>query len=301
MKPSNTDSSATTTRPLRPTTPIGTLLTSFVPDISANELFTPSSLAFNYATHPNTVTSLADMLAESAPFATVAPSATSALPFGDTSAYNLSNEIAELSISSPVSSPVYHAARWSSSPSLAPMLQPQPSPVCDPKALGSPVIMEQSTIQPGSPSHAGSSRGGRTSFYHESTFDSDYSPSGESEIDDENDPSYGKYSNRKKTRSARMAHAAHPYPKPAPKAKSNKRRSTRIEIPIPVPGLTNNSRGRCVPKRSQYEDGSRPFWCNVKHCDKLFSRGEHLKRHITSIHTSDKRETLPPRFPVSSY
>lgn len=230
------------------------------------------------------------MLVESAPFATVAPSATSALTLGDTSAYHLSDEIAELSISSPVSSPVYHTAGFSSSPSLVPILQPQPTPVCDPKALDSSINTEQPVIQPCSPSHAESSRDG-----------SDYSPSGESEIDDENDPSYGRHSNRRKARSARTANAAHPYSKPAPKAKSSKRRSTRIEIPTPVPGLTNNSRGRCVPKRSHYEDESRPFWCSVEDCDKLFSRGEHLKRHITSIHTMERRETPLPSFSISSY
>lgn len=266
------------------------LSASFAPDISTNEFSTPSSLAFNYATHPNTVTSLADVYAESAPFATVAPSATSALAFGDTSAYNLSDDIAELAISSPVSSPVYHTAKLSSSPSLVPILQPQPTPVCDPKALDPPTITEQPVIQSGSPSHAEGSH-----------IDSDYSPSGESEVDDETDPSYGKHSNRKKTRSARSPTAAHPYSKPAPKAKSSKRRSTRIEIPVPVPGLTNNSRGRCVPKRSHYEDESRPFWCSVEDCDKLFSRGEHLKRHIMSIHTMIKRETPLPWFPASSY
>jgi len=249
------------------------------------------SMAFQYPVHPNTVSSLANMLADSAPFATVAPSDTSDLPDEDASAYHLSAEIAELSISSPVSSPLFHAGSLGSSPSLLPMSQPQPSPVCDPKALSSPIIVEQPITQAGPAAEAEGSRRSRAPSYRISTVDSDYSPSGESEVEDENDHSYEEPPNRKKTRSARVSHTAHPYLKPAPKAKGNKRRSTKIEIPIPVPGLTKNSRGRSVPKKSEalIEDGSRPFWCSVEDCNKMFSRGEHLKRHIQSIHTQVKR------------
>lgn len=260
-------------------------------------------VAFDYPVHANTATTLANMLAHSAPFATVAPSATSALTDEDTSAYNLSAGIAELSISSPASSPIYHAGSLSSSPTLVPILQPPPTPSCDPKALGSPILMEQPIIQSGPSSQAEGSVRARSSSYRASAVDSDYdySPSGESEIEDENDHSYGEPPNKKKARSARVSHAAHPYLKP-PKAKNSKRRGTKLEIPVPVPGLTKNSRGRCVPKKTEraYDDGSRPFWCNVEDCDKLFNRGEHLKRHILSIHTEKKRERFLARFLVSS-
>ena len=251
-------------------------------------------IAFNYPVHQNTVTSLANMLAGSAPFETVAPSATSTLPDEETSAYNLSTEIAELSISSPASSPVYHAASLTSSSPVLPILQRQQSPVCDPKVSDSPIIMEQPTIQSGPPSQAEGSRHGGSSPYHGLNVDSDYSPSGESEIEDENDHSYGESQNRRKTRSTRVSQTAHPYNRPAPKTKGNKRRGTKLEIPVPVPGLTKNRRGRCVPKKTEVvlDDGSRPFWCHVKDCDKLFNRGEHLKRHILSIHTDDRREIL---------
>ena len=150
------------------------------------------------------------------------------------------------------------------------------------------------TVDPSTTS-APSTMGGRrrtgAASYRASTADSDYSPSGESEVEDDNDHSYGEPQNRKKSRSVRVSHVAHPYLRPAPKPKSNKRRGTKLEIPVPVPGLTKNSRGRDVPRKT--EDGfvDRPFWCRVEGCNKLFSRGEHLKRHIISIHTEARRKT----------
>ncbi|KAG6874676.1 hypothetical protein C0992_007004 [Termitomyces sp. T32_za158] len=35
----------------------------------------------------------------------------------------------------------------------------------------------------------------------------------------------------------------------------------------------------------------RTYTCDVDGCGKLFARGEHLKRHIRSIHTYEKRES----------
>ena len=252
--------------------------------------------------YPND-TDLANMLADSAPFATVTPSVTSGFTDEEALAYNLSADIAELSISSPASSPIYHPATLSSSPLLIPILQPQPTTACDPKVLDSPVIMQSPAIQCGPSSQAEGSRRSRASSYRPPTADSDYSPSGESEIEDDNDQSYGEPSTRKKTRSARVSHAAHPYLRPAPKSKSNKRRGTKLEIPVPVPGLTKNSRGRLVPTKTEtaVEDPSRPWWCSVEGCDKLFGRGEHLRRHIVSIHTKDKGGMLSTSSLVSSY
>jgi len=249
-------------------------------------------LAFDY---PNSVSTLANALADPSPFATVAPPATSGFPDEDTSAYNLSAEISELSISSPVSSPLFHAASLVSSPVSLPISQPLPTQVCDPKELDSPLTMEQHAIQAGPSIPAEVRRRSKAPSYRRSAADSDYSPSGESEVEDANDYSYGEPTNKKKTRSARVSHAAHPYPKPEGNPKDNKRRGTKLEIPVPVPGLTKNSRGRRVPKKPEgvVEDRSRPFWCPVEDCDKLFNRGEHLKRHILSIHTWETRKTLP--------
>jgi hypothetical protein len=81
-------------------------------------------------------------------------------------------------------------------------------------------------------------------------------------------------------------------------------------IPIPVPNLTKKSRGRRVPTMSSLEDirsaasgagkkrqgiggkTARMYLCEVKGCGKCFARGEHLKRHVRSIHTYEKREVL---------
>ena len=79
-------------------------------------------------------------------------------------------------------------------------------------------------------------------------------------------------------------------------------------IPIPVPNLTKKSRGRRVPTMSSLEDirsatsgagrkrqgmggkNARMYLCEVEGCGKCFARGEHLKRHVRSIHTYEKRE-----------
>ncbi|KAF9516593.1 hypothetical protein BS47DRAFT_1249949, partial [Hydnum rufescens UP504] len=59
-----------------------------------------------------------------------------------------------------------------------------------------------------------------------------------------------------------------------------------------LPQLTKRSRGRQVPTvPSVVEDAagrSRSYICKVNGCGKCFQRGEHLKRHIRSIHTNEK-------------
>jgi hypothetical protein len=75
---------------------------------------------------------------------------------------------------------------------------------------------------------------------------------------------------------------------------------SRVVLPLPVPNLTKKSRGRRVPT----QDGTaisgtsdtdtmdvRMYVCKVESCRKCFHRGEHLKRHIRSIHTHEKRES----------
>lgn len=251
-----------------------------------NRDFSPSA--------PTYVSSLGGMAVDSAPFPTVAPSATSGLFDEEVSAFKLSAGIEELSISSPASSPFFYVESVGSSPHLLPMLEPEPIQACDPRVLGSPMAIQQSVIQSGSSMQVDGPRRTGASSHHEPAVDSDYSPSGESEVEDENDHDYGMPLNKKKNRSARVTSAAHPYLKPASKAKHKKSHGAKLDIPVPVPGLTKNSRGRSVPKKTEdvyeYVPVTRSFWCSVENCDKLFSRGEHLKRHITSIHTHDKRE-----------
>ncbi|KAJ1302765.1 hypothetical protein OPQ81_003074 [Rhizoctonia solani] len=81
----------------------------------------------------------------------------------------------------------------------------------------------------------------------------------------------------------------------------------RTAAPVPVEGLTKKSRGRRVPTAvSAISDGdvvfqagkdgekmTRMFACTVDGCGKCFHRGEHLKRHIRSIHTNERPHSCP--------
>ncbi|KAH0591444.1 hypothetical protein H2248_001521 [Termitomyces sp. 'cryptogamus'] len=93
------------------------------------------------------------------------------------------------------------------------------------------------------------------------------------------------------------------------------RPTTSLPIPIPVPNLTKKSRGRRVPTMEDFKDEldlpvpapikgkkkganavakiMRTYTCDVDGCGKLFARGEHLKRHIRSIHTYEKPHRCP--------
>lgn len=76
-----------------------------------------------------------------------------------------------------------------------------------------------------------------------------------------------------------------------------------LPIPVPVPNLTKKSRGRRVPtvqtitttSRGQRDAAlsARIYLCDVSGCGKCFARGEHLKRHIRSIHTHEKPHRCP--------
>ncbi|KIK80641.1 hypothetical protein PAXRUDRAFT_833407 [Paxillus rubicundulus Ve08.2h10] len=76
------------------------------------------------------------------------------------------------------------------------------------------------------------------------------------------------------------------------------RRKARVmtKVPVPIPNLTKKSRGRKVPTSSgdyapnkdNTKKGKRTYTCHAHGCGKCFVRGEHLKRHIRSIHTNEK-------------
>ncbi|QRV94911.1 C2H2 zinc finger [Ceratobasidium sp. AG-Ba] len=97
----------------------------------------------------------------------------------------------------------------------------------------------------------------------------------------------------------RQSHAVAPVPLSAPR--------TRVAAPVPVEGLTKKSRGRRVPTANSTigegdivfqagKDGEKPtrmFACTVDGCGKCFHRGEHLKRHIRSIHTNERPHSCP--------
>ncbi|KIY68259.1 hypothetical protein CYLTODRAFT_351688 [Cylindrobasidium torrendii FP15055 ss-10] len=59
-------------------------------------------------------------------------------------------------------------------------------------------------------------------------------------------------------------------------------------LPTPIPNLTKKSRGRRVPTADDDPHDKRMYACPAVGCGKCFHRGEHLKRHIRSIHTNDK-------------
>lgn len=79
----------------------------------------------------------------------------------------------------------------------------------------------------------------------------------------------------------------------------------RVAPPLPVPNLTKQSRGRKVPTvdsppapspstpPTSPPDSARAYICNVEGCAKCFSRREHLKRHVLSIHTHEKPFKCP--------
>ncbi|KZT01180.1 uncharacterized protein LAESUDRAFT_764001 [Laetiporus sulphureus 93-53] len=74
----------------------------------------------------------------------------------------------------------------------------------------------------------------------------------------------------------------------------------RVPNPIPVPNLTKKSRGRRVPtapvivvSENGVEKNTRTYTCMVDGCGKCFARGEHLKRHVRSIHTNEKPHKCP--------
>ncbi|KAI0694440.1 hypothetical protein BC835DRAFT_1274584 [Cytidiella melzeri] len=73
----------------------------------------------------------------------------------------------------------------------------------------------------------------------------------------------------------------------------------KLAPPVPVPNLTKKSRGRRVPtaavvvSQNGVDKNIRSYRCKVPGCNKCFQRGEHLKRHVRSIHTNEKPHKCP--------
>ncbi|KAJ6472031.1 hypothetical protein C8R45DRAFT_1164800 [Mycena sanguinolenta] len=76
-----------------------------------------------------------------------------------------------------------------------------------------------------------------------------------------------------------------------------------LPAPVPVPNLIKKSRGRHVPPVAPTTIAAagagadaaqeRGYVCTVEGCGKGFVRGEHLKRHVRSIHTYEKPFVCP--------
>ncbi len=77
--------------------------------------------------------------------------------------------------------------------------------------------------------------------------------------------------------------------KPSPEHRKTQRGGPRKRVPppAPVPHLIKKSRGRRVPEPDEARE--RTHICAVPGCSKSFARAEHLKRHVISLHTHEKR------------
>ncbi|TBU26802.1 hypothetical protein BD311DRAFT_414960 [Dichomitus squalens] len=118
--------------------------------------------------------------------------------------------------------------------------------------------------------------------------------SGESERDDDGDDEYIQ-SPRASRRHGELPSDMSPSMSPSSGSLGGSGR--RLAPPVPVPNLTKKSRGRRVPTAQQVvNDGNvqkRMYMCKVPGCGKCFARGEHLKRHVRSIHTNEKPHKCP--------
>lgn len=74
---------------------------------------------------------------------------------------------------------------------------------------------------------------------------------------------------------------------PPPATTANNRRGTKKSAQLK--STVKSSRGRRV-SNSPSIAGQKMFTCNHDDCGKVFKRSEHLKRHIRSIHTLEKRK-----------
>ncbi|KAI0673910.1 hypothetical protein C8Q78DRAFT_968446 [Trametes maxima] len=159
-------------------------------------------------------------------------------------------------------------------------------------ASGSPALAHTATSAP-IPVPAASAQRKRqraVSFTDSSDEDEDVQmTSGESDREDEGDDEYVQQSPRTRRRTLSASSAS-------PSAGSFSM-GRRLAPPVPVPNLTKKSRGRRVPTAQQVgsQGGSqkRSYTCDVSGCGKCFARGEHLKRHVRSIHTNEKPHKCP--------
>ncbi|KAI0931142.1 hypothetical protein AcW1_001378 [Taiwanofungus camphoratus] len=63
---------------------------------------------------------------------------------------------------------------------------------------------------------------------------------------------------------------------------------SRYPPAIPVPNLSKKPKGRSVPTKDMGVRTGRTYTCKVEDCRKVFTRSEHLKRHVRSLHMHEK-------------
>ncbi|KAF8160002.1 hypothetical protein B0H34DRAFT_748922 [Crassisporium funariophilum] len=83
---------------------------------------------------------------------------------------------------------------------------------------------------------------------------------------------------------------------PTPPLEGAKKEDTDTEVSFGDSRSRSTSRIRrkvAPPPSASQDAGERSFVCVVPGCGKCFVRGEHLKRHVRSIHTYDKPHPCP--------
>jgi len=63
---------------------------------------------------------------------------------------------------------------------------------------------------------------------------------------------------------------------------------SRYPAAVPVPGLSKKTRGRTAPTKEMGVRKGTTYTCKVEGCRKTFTRHEHLKRHVRSLHMHEK-------------
>ncbi|KAI8981322.1 hypothetical protein BD414DRAFT_516237 [Trametes punicea] len=163
-------------------------------------------------------------------------------------------------------------------------------------ASGSPALTNAPSSAPIPVPAAGTERKRQrgVSFTSSSAEDDEFHvSSGESERDDPDDDDDDYVQRSPRTRRRQLSTSS---TSPSTSAGSFSM-ARRLAPPVPVPNLTKKSRGRRVPTAAQVgtQGGAqkRMYMCKVPGCGKCFARGEHLKRHVRSIHTNEKPHKCP--------
>ncbi len=175
-------------------------------------------------------------------------------------------------------------------PPAAPAAFVHPSEVMSPSpAFGAPVPFPR---VPGSSSPPGLTGESDEDLGSESGESEAAYPSDGAECDDDGDFMPHRTMSHSRTRSRRTSSVSVSSGSGSVRAP----RPCRLSAPVPVPNLTKQSRGRRVPTAPVFtvqggvQKNVRMYRCTVDGCYKCFARGEHLKRHVRSIHTNEKRE-----------